>query len=241
MVGSKRTHSWVPEYPGSPPLWVASVLCCLCWLMSQLQNEALHRPVLQGVLFQFPVAQGLGSAASAPAFLSSSRWTRPFCAYSLSFSLLHPTCPAFPCLSLKGDCLESCQKEGTGNWEETPLVLWGAEFPSPQGQTLAVTSRLQEALHVFPHDWPRRATLLVGTDDWPEGQLAQSEHFLQARLNSSLPGTSPPRLLSVSLSTCGVDKPGWPGRMCVCGERVGVLWDCVTRSHKQRPELVFSG
>lgn len=171
--------------------------CCrgqlspLCWLMSQLQNEALHRPVLQGVLFQFPVAQGLDSAASAPAFLRSSRWARPFCAHSPSFSLLHPTCPAFPHLSLKGDCLESCQKEGTGKWEETPLVLWGAEFPSPQGQTLAVTGRLQEALRVFPHDWPRRATLLVGTDDWPEGQLAQSERCLQAQLNSSLPGTSP--------------------------------------------------
>lgn len=62
--------------------------------------------------------------------------------------------------------------------------------------------------------------------------------------SSSLPGDLTPRLGPASLSTCGVDKLGGPGRwMCVWGGQggrgaVGVL---SPRSHTQRPELVFLG
>lgn len=73
----------------------------------------------------------------------------------------------------------------------------------------------------FPHDWPRTVTLLKGTDDWPEEQLALCP---QAGLSSSLPRDLTLKLFPVFLNTYRVDKPGGLADMCVCGGgRVGVL------------------
>lgn len=109
--------------------------------------------------------------------------------------------------------------------------------------------QLQEVLDVFPHDWPRTVTRPIGTHDWPEEQpvLCLRPLLLLGKRRVSFSSQRlHPEAVPCVLQHLWRGQTGWPRQMCVCGgegkcrgrSAVGVV---SSRSHTQRPELVFLG
>lgn len=69
-------------------------------------------------------------------------------------------CPSVLCSSKKGKYLGLSQRSRE-------------KLPSSSRQTWAATTfSCRKFLMFFPRDWPRTVTRPIGTDDWPEEQLA---------------------------------------------------------------------